>query len=127
MKKKKKWIVVKEFEYDVTTSWEEGNPYTIAFCRAPNRENFVIKGGIKEVEALLKTKPFPILASLAYFHHGNTHNSVRLYNSKYDVFNFSVPPGEKPKFTFYKRKYPRVLEVLFKTRRLPYKFPVELV
>ena len=58
--------VVADFAYDRIHSWRDVNPFCIAFCYAAPRymhghSNFIIKGGMGQVEMEIKKRHTPML------------------------------------------------------------------
>lgn len=47
---KKRFRVEKEFEWTKVGSFEYRNPYTIAYIYPKDREPFIVKGGLNDVE-----------------------------------------------------------------------------
>lgn len=66
--------VLANFLYDRIGSWKHGNPYCIAFCYTNKTyskvDEFIIKGGIKDVDLEIKKRGFPMLVFRTYWWHG---------------------------------------------------------
>ena len=68
--------VRKEFEYSPLNCWSQSNPYTLAFVYPKDDTPYVVKGGLRDVEAYLKSnEPKPAIIHYTHFH-GKTHRRI---------------------------------------------------
>jgi len=68
----KQYPVRREFSYSRIGSWSNGNPYTIMTVFPQWGYPFVLKGGIKEINAYIKSWGRLCFTIRSYWHHGKT-------------------------------------------------------
>ena len=124
--------VRKEFDYDIRKSFRNANPFTIAFCYPyPLYDtNFIVKGGLNDVEKFIKKQNTPIIVHYSMWRHGRSRNIIRFenFNKKY-AFHFIRKEYPKGKMQLIKiegnlRRSNR--EVLATFKRIPRKWLREL-
>jgi len=95
--------VVADFPYDRIHSWRDGNPFCIAFCYASPRythnqhprhghSNFIIKGGVGDVDLEIKKRHIPMLIFRTLWWRGTS----RTMGPSLKNFEHYTPNGASP-------------------------------
>jgi hypothetical protein len=82
----KKLPILADFYYDRIGSWRTGNPFCIAFCYTSQRfkklNEFIIKGGAKNVSQEIAKLKVPMIVFRTYWWHGSSRKQVTFENFK---------------------------------------------
>lgn len=131
--------VLATFHYDRIGSWRCGNPFCIAFCYTSSMYSgttkFIVKGGSKEVDRYIDSRPFPLVVYRTYWWHGHGRS---ISTPSLENFREFTITGERPYWCgiqqwriksgpyFYKRFELRYLnKVVLSLRRVPRKWMPE--
>jgi hypothetical protein len=123
-----------EFDWTPIHSWSDGNPFTIAFCYPMEGKPFVLKGGCKSIEPILKKTKVPVVVHFSYWHHGNSRYLVNCYGFPKNVLIYFWTSAHKVMPMRGKtRRYIRLSvnvqngkSVDYRMRRIPRCFPEQL-
>ena len=88
--------VLANFHYDRIGSWRCGNPFSICFCHTDPMYNgtssFIVKGGSKEVDLYLESRPYPMIVFRTYWWHGHSrHLSPTFQNFRKFTYTGQTP------------------------------------
>lgn len=130
----KKLPILADFHYDRIGSWRTGNPFSIAFCYTNTKysrvNEFIIKGGARDVARELKHLYFPMIVFQTYWWHGIS----RHLNPSFKNFKGYTKTGNYPHVNglhpwkinhrhFYKYYEIRFMQKVWMTiRRIPRKW-----